>query len=137
MAIFEPRGDRATALSPFRAQLAADNAQVFLNAGEFGQTRTVRYDGEVYEDIDIVLDEGLEVTHHNYKIMKTDHSKGLLKDQVRLYCQRADLGGHLPEVEDVLELESAKRRGFWIKYEVELAKCEEGMLDLLLKKVDE
>lgn len=137
MAIFEPTSGGQAPVSPFRAQLAADNARVFLNPDEFGETRTVRYDNEVYEDISIVLDEGIETPHHNYKIMKTDHSKGLMKEQARLYCQRSDLGGKKPEVDDVLEIESDRRRGFWHKYTVAESGCEEGMLTLLLKKVDE
>lgn len=137
MAVFEPGAYQPPELSAFRKQLEADSTGVFLNSDEFGQVRTVRYDGEVYENISIVLDEGVEVPHHNNKIMKTDHSKGLLKGQTRLYCQRADLGGHLPEVEDCLELESEKRQGFWIKYTVAESGCDEGMLNLLLKKVDE
>lgn len=137
MAIFEPTSGSQAQMSPFRAQLAVDSAEVFLNPDEFGESRTVRYDGEVYKDISILLDEGVSVPHHNYKIMKTDHSKGLMKDQARLYCQRSDLGGKQPEVDDVLEIESDKRRGFWHKYTVEASGCEEGMLTILLKKVDE
>ena len=110
---------------------------IFVNPDEFGERRTVRVDGETYQNIPILLDEGVEVPHKNYKVMRTDYSKGLNKGTVRLYCSRSDLGGHLPEVGETLELESTKRRGFWIKYDVEASGCEEGMLTILLKKVEE
>lgn len=121
----------------FRAQLEVDSQQVFLNLMEFGEERTLRVDGEVYEKVAVILDEGVTVPHKNYKVMKTDYSKGLMKDTVRLYCLRSDLGGRKPEVDEVMEIESDKRRGFWHKYTVEESRCEEGMLTLLLKKVDE
>ncbi len=124
-------------LSPFRAQLAHDLETVFVNLEEFGERRTVRVDGKTYQNIPILLDEGVEVPHKNPKVTRTDYSKGLNKGTVRLYCARSDLGGHLPEVGETVELESTKRQDFWIRYDVETSGCEEGMLTLLLKKVDE
>ncbi len=124
-------------MSPFREQLAADNAQVFLNLAEFGEARSVKYDGEVYKDVNVVLDEGLEVARNNIKLMKTDHSQGLYKGQVRMFCQRKALGGKLPEIGKSLEIESERHNGFWRKYTIEESGCDEGMLTLLLKRVSE
>ncbi len=137
MALFEPTARDGKPLSPFREQLAADNAQVFLNPAEFGEARSVRYDGEVYKDVNVVLDEGLEAARNNITLMKTDHSQGLYKGQVRMFCQRKELGGKQPEIGKTLEIESERRNGFWRKYTIEESGCDEGMLTLLLKRVDE
>lgn len=134
MALFEgPAG----ADSSFRAQLEADSLQVFLNPEEFGERRSVRYDGTVYEDIPVVLAEGGELERHNTRIMKTDHAQSLYKSKVRLFCRAADLGGKTPEFGAAVELESRKKNGFWLKYTVESAARDEGVVDLLLRKVDE
>lgn len=124
-------------MSPFRAQLERDIEMIFTSKEEFGESRAVRYAGKIYENISIVLDEGVEVPHKNYKVMRTDYSKGLVKGTARLYCSKAALGGRQPEVGETLELESQRRRGFWYKYTVEAGGCEEGLLTLLLKQVDE
>lgn len=123
--------------SMFRAQLEHDIEKIFTNPEEFGESRTVRYDGETYEDISIVLDEGVEIPHKNYKVMRTDYSKGLVKGTARLYCSKEALGGHQPEVGEAMAIESQRSRGFWHRYTVEESGCEEGMLTLFLKKVEE
>lgn len=134
MALFEgPTG----ADSSFRAQLEADCLQVFLNPEEFGETRSVRCDGTVYEDVPVVLAESGELERHNTRIMKTDHAQGLYKGKTRLFCRVADLGGRTPEFGATVELESRKKNGFWIKYTVESAARDEGVADLLLRRVDE
>ena len=47
-------------MSKFKEQLRRDIHKVFLNTSEFAENRTVRYDGEEYPDISVVL-EGPEI----------------------------------------------------------------------------
>jgi hypothetical protein len=124
-------------IGAFRRFLAKDNEVVFLNLKEFGENRTVRYDGTDYEEIPVVLDEIMQFARYDIKQMKTDHSQGLHKGSVRLHCRRSDLGGKLPEQGNSLSIESEKKNGFFRKYEILESRCDEGMLTVTLERVDE
>jgi hypothetical protein len=127
----------STERSAFRALLERDNAEIFLNLEEFGERRTVRYDGESYEEIPVVLDEAMQTARYNIKHLKSDYGQGLHKGAVRLHCMRRDLGNKLPEQGMPLEIESERRNGFFRKYEILESRCDEGMLTVTLERVDE
>ena len=60
-------------MSGFKDMVAADNAAVFLNLNEFAEKRTIRYDGEEYVDIAVVL-SGLKEKDRSQSV--SDHAQG-------------------------------------------------------------
>ena len=75
--------------SSFREMIAADLHNVFLNTGEFAETRTVEYDGNRYEDIPVLL-IGLEERDRSQRV--DDHVQGLYRVSAVLHCALEDLG---------------------------------------------
>jgi hypothetical protein len=124
-------------ISAFRARLDRDNTVTFTNLQEFGELRTVRYDGETFTAIPVVLDEVMQSERYNTRRMKSDYGQGLYKGAVRLHCRRCDLEGKLPEHGAALEIESERKNGFFRKYTVLESRCDEGMLMVTLERVDE
>jgi hypothetical protein len=124
-------------LSPFRACLARELGDAFLNLQEFGEKRTIRYDGVDYEDIPVVLDQTGLQNRYDIKQMKTDYSQGLLKSVTRLFCRQSDLDGQLPEEGMSLGIESLRQKGFFYRYTISTSALDEGMITLELKEIDE
>ena len=61
-------------MSGFKDMVADDVHAVFLNLDEFAEKRTIRYDGEEYQDIPIVL-SGLK--EQERRQLQSDHVQGL------------------------------------------------------------
>ena len=78
----------------FKDSVAADNLGVFLNLAEFADLRTVRYDGEEYTDIPIVM-RGLK--EQERRQIQSDHAQGLYLVTSVVHCRLSDLGGVQPE----------------------------------------
>ena len=83
----------------FPGMVAEDNADVFLNTQEFGERRTIRYDGEVYEDIPVVLNGNIQQNRFHARKDPTgqptqDHMQGIYLASCILHCKLSDLGGN-------------------------------------------
>ena len=81
-------------MSGFKDMVADDVHAVFLNLDEFAEKRTIRYDGEEYQDIPIVL-SGLK--EQERRQLQSDHVQGLYLVSSVLHCALSDLGGNQPE----------------------------------------
>lgn len=122
-------------MSGFKDMVAADNQSVFLNLGEFAEKRTIKYDGEVYEDIPIVL-TGMK--EKDRRQLMRDHAQGLYLVSSVLHCAMSDLGGKQPEKGTRIKINDREGGGgFFQEFYVAASVCEIGMLRVELEAIDE
>lgn len=122
-------------MSGFKDMVVADNQSVFLNLGEFAEKRTIKYDGEVYEDIPIVL-TGMK--EKDRRQLMRDHAQGLYLVSSVLHCAMSDLGGKQPEKGTRIKINDREGGGgFFREFYVAASVCEIGMLRVELEAIDE
>lgn len=122
-------------MSGFKDMVATDIHNVFLNTGEFAELRTIRYDGEEYVDIPIVL-TGLK--EQDRRQLQSDHVQGLYLVTSVLHCALSDLGGKQPEKGGRIEINDEEGGGgFFRRFYVASSVCEMGMLRVELEAFDE
>lgn len=122
-------------MSGFKDMVAADNAAVFLNLNEFAEKRTIRYDGEEYVDIAVVL-SGLKEKDRSQSV--SDHAQGLYLVSRILHCRSDDLGGKQPEKGQKLFINDREGgKGFFQGFYVASSVCVMGMLRVELEAIDE
>lgn len=122
-------------MSGFKDMVAADIHNVFLNTEEFAELRTIRYDGEEYVDIPIVL-TGLK--EQDRRQLQSDHVQGLYLVTSVLHCALSDLGGKQPEKGGRIEVNDEEGGGgFFRRFYVASSVCEMGMLRVELEAIDE
>ncbi len=122
-------------MSGFKDMVAADNRNVFLSLNEFAELRTVRYDGDVYTDIPIVL-SGLK--EKDRRQLVSDHVQGLYIVSSVLHCAQSDLGGVQPERGARIGINDEEGGGgFFREFYVASSVCELGMLRVELEAIDE
>ena len=122
-------------MSGFKDMVAADIHNVFLNTDEFAELRTIRYDGEEYVDIPIVL-TGLK--EQDRRQLQSDHVQGLYLVTSVLHCALSDLGGKQPEKAGRTEVTHEEGDGgVFRRIYVASSVCEMGMLRVELEAIDE
>lgn len=122
-------------MSGFQETVARDVHGVFLNVEEFAQIRTIRYDGQEYQDIPIVLSDRTEEARRQ---LQSDHVQGLYRVSAVLYCARSDLGGNQPEQGARLSVNDREGGGGYFRsFYVAASGCEMGMLRVELEAMDE
>lgn len=115
----------------FRDMVAADLHGVFLNTGEFADVRTVRYDGNTYPNVSVVLN-GLKEQDRTQ--LMSDHAQGLYYVSDILHCAVDDIGGVLPEKGMKFEISDGQHfRRFFIAS----SQLTAGMVRLELEAIDE
>lgn len=120
-------------MSGFQETVARDVHGVFLNVEEFAQIRTVRYDGQEYLDIPIVLSDRKEEARRQ---LQSDHVQGLYRVSAVLYCARSDLGGKQPEQGARLSVNNREGGGGYFRsFYVAASGCEMGMLRVELEAI--
>lgn len=119
-------------MSGFREMVKQDIHRVFLNTGEFAENRTVKYDGDVYTDIPIVLEGPVEEKRDR---LTDDHILGLHKVTAVLFCARSDLGGKLPKQGSTLEIARSEKGKSFQKYYIAASTCDMGMLYVELEAI--
>lgn len=119
----------------FKDCVAADAFKTFLNQEEHAETRTVRYNGEVYENVPVIEDSMDEVSRSNSAIRRQDYAQGLLKREVTLFCAAESLGGVMPERGTYLEVSEGASATVFHKYRVVEASKEVGMYRLELEEM--
>ena len=119
----------------FKDMVADDIHNVFLNLEEYGELRTVEYDGERYEDIPIVLKGIKEEERHQ---LVSDHIQGLYLVSSVLHCSIDDLGGKQPERGNRIRINDQEGGGgFFREFYVATSICDLGMLRVELEAIDE
>lgn len=122
-------------MSGFKDMVAEDVHSVFLNLDEFGEKRTIRYDGEEYANIPIVLSGAKEQAR---KQLQDDHVQGLYLVTTVLHCAVDDLGGNQPEKGMRVWINDREGGGgFFREFRVVTSVCEMGMLRVELEAIDE
>lgn len=122
-------------MSGFKDMVADDVHAVFLNLDEFAEKRTIRYDGEEYANIPIVLSGAKEQAR---KQLQDDHVQGLYLVTTVLHCAVDDLGGNQPEKGMRVWINDQEGGGgFFREFRVVTSVCEMGMLRVELEEIDE
>jgi len=119
-------------VSGFKEQVRRDIHKVFLNTSEFAENRTVRYDGEEYPDIPVVLEGPVQEKRSR---LTNDYVQGLHLVTAVLYCAQEDLGGKLPKQGSGLEIATREGGSFFQKYYVVASASHMGMLHVELEAV--
>ncbi len=122
-------------MSAFKDMVAEDIHGVFLNTEEFAEIRTIKYDGDTYTDIPIVL-TGLKEQDRSQSV--SDHMEGIYRVTSVLHCALTDLGGKRPEQGMRIYINDEEGGGgFFRTYYVATSVCEMGMLRVELEAYDE
>lgn len=122
-------------MSGFKEAVMRDVHNVFLNLDEFAEKRTIRYDGETYVDIPIVL-TGLK--EQDRRQLQADHAQGLYLVSSVLHCALSDLDGKQPEKGQRIKINDREGDGgFFREFYVATSTCEMGMLRVELEAIDE
>ena len=120
-------------MSGFKDMVAADVKSVFLNADEFAEKRTIRYDGDTFVDVPIVL-SGLE--EKDRRQLVSDHVQGLFLVSTVLHCAVSDLNGKQPEKGMRIAINDCEGGGgFFREFYVASSTCEMGMLSVELEAI--
>ena len=119
----------------FKAQVERDNA-VFLNCEEFADTHTVRYDGDVFENIPVVIEQ---LKESDRTVIQSDHAEGIYKVSAKAYLSQKDIDGTFPERGQIFEIDNGEALGaaFFDKYKIVTSSVEMGMVILELERYDE
>ncbi len=119
----------------FKDMVNADIKNVFLNLDEFAEKRTVKFDGDTYTDIPIVLSGLKEKDRHQ---LTKDHAQGLYLVNSVLHCALSDVGGNQPEKGQRIWINDREGGGgFFREFYVASSVVEMGMLRAELEGIDE
>jgi len=122
-------------MSGFKDMVFADLHGVFLNDKEYAEKRTIRYDGDTYTDIPVVLSG---IKEKDRRQLVSDHIQGLYLASMVLHCARSDLGGKQPEKGSRLQINDREGGGGFFKdFYVASSVTEIGMLRVELEAIDE
>ena len=124
----------------FKDMVAADNKNVFLNTSDFGEIRTVKYDGETYEDIPVLLTEQKQSAKRSMVLQsrQKDNTQGLYLVTNVLQCAISDLGGVQPEKGQRIKINDEEGgSGFFYEYYVATSSVAMGMLRVELEAIDD
>ncbi len=121
-------------MSAFKDMVEADIHGVFLNVDEFGERRTVKYNGEIFEDISVVLNG---IKESDRKQLVFDHTMGLYLVTDIMHVALSDLGGHMPEKGRIISISEPDVPGFFRDYYVASVQNTVGMLRIELEVTDE
>lgn len=120
----------------FKEMVKSDIANIILNTGEFAEFHTVRYDGEEYKHIPIVLQN---VKQSDRSVIQSDHMEGVFLVTAVVYLHLKDLNDIVPEKGQYFEIDDGEALGepFFRRYSVVTSKCEMGLVTLELRCFDE
>ena len=119
----------------FKDMLTSDIHDVFLNLEEFAELRTVRYDGETYQDIPVVLEGPVNEEREQ---LRDDHIQGLHRVSAVLHSAESDRGGKLPRQGCPLQINNCEGGGgYFRRYYVAAAAREMGMLRIELEAIQD
>ena len=119
----------------FKEQVEADNA-IFLNTEEFADNHTVRFDGETFRDIPVVLEK---LKESDRTVIQSNHTEGIYKVSAKAYVSQKDIGGVFPERGRTFEIDNGEALGatFFDKYKIVTSSVDMGMVIPELEFYDE
>ena len=116
----------------FKEMLQSDLYSVFLNPLEFGELRTIEYDGNFYENVPVVIRAPRHQDRHQ---MAADNAQSLYQAGTLLHVALADIGGIQPEKDKRIWVHDPE--GFPREYYIEESFVEVGLCHLTLEAIDE
>lgn len=122
-------------MSGFKDMVSADNASVFLNVDEFGDIRTIKYDGNIYKDIKIIL---TGIKEKDRRQLTGDHAQGFFYATAVMHCMASDMNYRLPENRMPFQINDEEGGGgFFRSYRVISASEAMGMFRIELGAIEE
>ncbi len=120
----------------FKEMVERDNAAVMLNVGEFAEYRTIKFDGNEYGHIPVVL---TNVKQSDRTVLQSDHMEGVYLVTAKAYFNALDVGGNIPEKGKRFEIDDGEALGkpFFRKYRVATSENAMGMICVELEAYDE
>lgn len=119
-------------MSAFQDMVASDRKAVFLNPAEFGEYRTIEYDGTLYTRVSVVIRAPKQESRSQ---MQDDHAAGLYLAGTTLHCCIEEIGGIQPEQGQKIRVSDPD--GFMRPYYIATSFVEVGMCHLTLEAIDE
>lgn len=124
----------------FKEMVEADNKSVFLNASEFADIHTVKYNGITYEDIPILLTKTKEMKRPITMVGEFhDHMEGVHLVTATAHIALKDMDGVIPEQKQMISISDGEALGvpFFQEFRIATSDCENGMIVLELEAYDE
>lgn len=120
----------------FKDIVNSDNFGVFLNVGDFAELHTVKYDGEIYERIPVVLTRN---NQESRKTFKDDTAYGVYRVTATAYISKSSLGGVIPEKGHEIRIDNQDYpdNPYYTQYRIVTSKCDMGMICLELEDCDD
>ena len=120
----------------FKEMVESDIKNVFLNPDEFAEKKTVKYDGETYSNIPIVLTKTKESER---SIPSGDNAQGIHLVSAIAHIALSDLNGVVPEQKQSIYISDGNALGgvFYQRYKIVTSDVQVGMAVLELEAYDE
>ena len=120
----------------FKDTVKQDIQNNFLNCDEFAEPHTVRFDGEEYKDIPVVLEV---VKQSERQVSVSDHLQGIYSVTSKAYFDIEDTKGNMPEQGKYFEIDDGEALGkpYFRRYRVVTVENAMGMICLELEQFDE
>lgn len=120
----------------FKEMVERDNAAVFLNVGEFAELHSVRYGGNIYEEVPLVLEN---LKESDRTVIQSDRMQGIFRVSAKVYFSADSLEGIVPEKGQHFDIDDGNALGkpFFRRYNIVTSSCEMAMVILELEAFDE
>lgn len=120
----------------FKQAAENDVRNVFLNQEEFAEIRTVKYDGETYADIPVVM---VKVMQTKFPLPVTNRTEGVHIASCTAYIALEDLDGVIPEQKRRIRISDGEAIGqpFFMDFLIVTSDVELGLARLELEAYDE
>lgn len=124
----------------FKSMIHDDIGGVFLNFSEFAERRDIRFNGNEYDKVPIVLQNTRERDRREHRTsFQDDPSQGFYLTRVVAFVALDSFNGVQPEQGIHMELKMDGRHGqpWWKRYAVRESQETDGLLKIQLEAVDE
>lgn len=120
----------------FKDTVKQDIQSIFLNCDEFAEAHTVKFNGDEYKDIPVVLEV---VKQSERQASASDHMEGIYSVTAKAYFDISNTDGKMPEQGKYFEIDDGEAVGetYFRRYRVVTAEDAMGMVCLELELFDE
>lgn len=108
----------------FKEMVEQDNAAIILNTDEFAEYHTIRFDGEEYANIPVVV---TKIKQSDRTILQSDHMQGIYLVTEKVFFHTNDTKGHLPEQGKKFEIDEGEALGKPFFQSYRIATVEDAM----------
>lgn len=120
----------------FKDMVKQDIQSIFLNCDEFAEAHTVKFNGDEYKDISVVLEV---VKQSERQASASDHMEGIYSVTAKAYFDINSTEGKMPEQGKYFEIDDGEAIGetYFRRYRVVTVENAMGMVCLELEQFDE